>query len=182
MREGESDRARAGEGQRERDTESEADSRLWAVSIEHDAGLELINWEIMTWAEVGCSTDWVTQVPQSHHFLLTPLTHTPHQDISGTPSPSALWGHHSPAAPHLGGWTRPPLPSSWLLAKASDQHSSSHVWEHHDAYKGTSPIYCAVFLQPGHKHPPFALENLPYYSFDPFLPSLYSFPCFRNSR
>ena len=32
----------AGEGQRERETESEAGSRLWAVSTEPDAGLELM--------------------------------------------------------------------------------------------------------------------------------------------
>ena len=39
---------RAGEGQREGDTESEPGSRLWAVSTEPDAGLELMNCEIMT--------------------------------------------------------------------------------------------------------------------------------------
>ena len=40
----------AGEGQRERegDTESEAGSRLLAVSTEPDAGLEPMNHEIMT--------------------------------------------------------------------------------------------------------------------------------------
>ena len=50
--------------EREGDTESEAGSRLWAVSTEPDAGLKLTNCEIMTWAEVGHSTDWATQVPQ----------------------------------------------------------------------------------------------------------------------
>ena len=39
--------------ERERHTESEAGSRLWAVSTEPDAGLKLTNREIMTWAEVG---------------------------------------------------------------------------------------------------------------------------------
>ena len=40
----------AGEGQRQRegDTESEAGSKLSAVSTEPDAGLELMNHEIMT--------------------------------------------------------------------------------------------------------------------------------------
>ena len=57
------ERHRAGEGQREMETESKADSRLWAVSAEPDAGLELTDREIMTWAEVGRFTDWVTQVP-----------------------------------------------------------------------------------------------------------------------
>ena len=28
-----------------------------------DVGLELLNWEIMTWAEVGRLTDWATHVP-----------------------------------------------------------------------------------------------------------------------
>ena len=54
----ERDRAWAGEGQREGDTESEAGSRLCA-----DAGLELTDCEIMTWAEVSCLTDWATQAP-----------------------------------------------------------------------------------------------------------------------
>ena len=53
-----------GEGQREGDTESEAGSRLWAVSTEPDAGLELTVREIMTWAEVGRLTDQATQAPQ----------------------------------------------------------------------------------------------------------------------
>ena len=52
-----------GEGQREGDTESETGSRLWAVSTEPDVGLELMDREIMTWAEVGRLTDWATQVP-----------------------------------------------------------------------------------------------------------------------
>ena len=42
----------AGGAEREGDTESEAGSRLWAVSTEPDAGLEPTNCEIMTWAEV----------------------------------------------------------------------------------------------------------------------------------
>ena len=38
----------SGEGQRERETESEAGSRLCAVSTEPDAGLEPTDREIMT--------------------------------------------------------------------------------------------------------------------------------------
>ena len=49
--------------EREGDTGSEASSRLWAVSTEPHAGLELKNCEIMTWAEVGRLTDWGTQAP-----------------------------------------------------------------------------------------------------------------------
>ena len=47
----------AGEEQREGDTESEAGSRLPAVSTEPDAGLELTNRGIMTCAQVRGSTD-----------------------------------------------------------------------------------------------------------------------------
>ena len=43
--------------EREGDTESEAGSRLRAVSTEPDVGLEPTNREIMTRAEVGRSTD-----------------------------------------------------------------------------------------------------------------------------
>ena len=46
-----------GGAEREGDTESEAGSRLRAVSTEPDTGLEPTNHEIMTWAEVGCLTD-----------------------------------------------------------------------------------------------------------------------------
>ena len=56
-----------GGAEREGDTESEAGSRLWAISPEPNAGLELTDREIMTWAEVGRLTDWATQAPQ---FLL----------------------------------------------------------------------------------------------------------------
>ena len=49
--------------EREGDTESEAGSRLWAISPEPDAGLELTDREIVTWAEVGRPTNWATQAP-----------------------------------------------------------------------------------------------------------------------
>ena len=51
--------------ERERETESEAGSRLWAVSTEPEpeAGLEPMNRDIMTWAEVGRVTHWATQAP-----------------------------------------------------------------------------------------------------------------------
>ena len=42
-----------GEEQRERETESEAGSRLQAVSTKPDTGLESTNREIVTGAEVG---------------------------------------------------------------------------------------------------------------------------------
>ena len=52
-----------GGSERERDTESETGPRLWAISPEPDAGLELTDHEIVTWAEVGRLTDRATQVP-----------------------------------------------------------------------------------------------------------------------
>ena len=45
------------EGQREGDPESEAGSRLRAVSTEPDVGLDPTNLKIMTGAEVGGLTD-----------------------------------------------------------------------------------------------------------------------------
>ena len=57
-----------GEGQREGDTESETGSRLWAVGTEPDAGIELTDHKIMTWAEVGRLTDWATQAPPQNFF------------------------------------------------------------------------------------------------------------------
>ena len=38
-------------------------SRLCADSSKPDAGLELMNCEIMTWAEIEGSTNWATQAP-----------------------------------------------------------------------------------------------------------------------
>ena len=66
-RERERDRVWMGDGQREweGDTESEAGSRLWAVSTEPEVGLELTEYEIMTWAEVRRLTNWATQAPQN---------------------------------------------------------------------------------------------------------------------
>ena len=55
--------------EREGDTESEADPRLWAVSTEPDVELELMDREIMTWAEVGRLTDRATQAPRFYVFL-----------------------------------------------------------------------------------------------------------------
>ena len=55
-----------GGAEREGDTESEAGSRLRAISPEPNAGLELTNREIMTWVEVGRLTDWATQAPLFH--------------------------------------------------------------------------------------------------------------------
>ena len=54
---------------REGDTESEAGSRLWAVSTKSHAGLELTDSKIMTWAEVGPLADWATQAPPKEIFL-----------------------------------------------------------------------------------------------------------------
>ena len=65
------ERVRAGEGQREEeDAESEAGSRLWAVSTDPGVGLKLMDWDIMTWAKVGHLTDWAPWAPQDMHGLL----------------------------------------------------------------------------------------------------------------
>ena len=41
-------------------------SRLQALSCQHRSWPRVWTHEIMTWAEVGCLTDWATQVP---HFI-----------------------------------------------------------------------------------------------------------------
>ena len=64
----ERDSAQEEEGQREEDTESQAGSRLWAVSTQPDMGLKPTNREIMTWAEVGRLTYWATPVPLESWF------------------------------------------------------------------------------------------------------------------
>ena len=52
-----------GGAEREGDTELEAGSRLWALSTEPNAGLELTSYEILTWAKVGGLIHWATQAP-----------------------------------------------------------------------------------------------------------------------
>ena len=72
------ERARAeGGAEREGDTESEAGSGLRAVSTEPDAGLKLMDREIMTWAEVGHLTDWATQAPLHSTFFFFFFFFTP---------------------------------------------------------------------------------------------------------
>ena len=63
------ERNRVEKGQRERETESETGSRLWAVSTAPDMGLKLMNFEIMTWAEVRHLTAWATPAPWSSPSL-----------------------------------------------------------------------------------------------------------------
>ena len=48
---------RGGGAESEGDTDSEAASRLWAVSTEPDVGLEPMKRETMTGAKVGCLTN-----------------------------------------------------------------------------------------------------------------------------
>ena len=68
MREREKQSMSGGVSEREGDTESEASSRLCAVTTEPDAGLELMDWDIMTWAEVRRLSDWATQAPSHSYF------------------------------------------------------------------------------------------------------------------
>ena len=61
------DRARQSvsrEGQGERETQNLKQDPGSKLSAEPDAGLKPMGSEILTWAEVGRSTDWATQVPQ----------------------------------------------------------------------------------------------------------------------
>ena len=68
------ERVWVGEGQRERETQNpKQTSGSEPSSTEPDAGLELTDREILTWAEVGSLTDWVTQVPPNLHFCLQGL-------------------------------------------------------------------------------------------------------------
>ena len=62
-REIETEREQGRGREREKETESEAGSSLWAVSTEPNAGFELTNSEIVTWAEAGHLTHWATQAP-----------------------------------------------------------------------------------------------------------------------
>ena len=64
-----------GGAEREGNTQSEAGSRLWAISPEPDAGLELADREIVTWAEVGRLTDWATQAPPVDIILINTQTY-----------------------------------------------------------------------------------------------------------
>ena len=61
---GGAEREREREWMNEWMNESEAGSRLRAVGVEPDVGLEPTNHEIMTWAEVGHLINWSTQAPQ----------------------------------------------------------------------------------------------------------------------
>ena len=65
--------------EREGDTKSEAGSRLWAVSIEPNAGLELMSREIMTWAEVGCLTE-PSRHPKKEPFYVNIFKHKQRRD------------------------------------------------------------------------------------------------------
>ena len=55
-----------GGAETEGDTESKAGSRLPAVSTEPNAGLELTNYEIMTWAEVNAE---LTEPPRRPYHV-----------------------------------------------------------------------------------------------------------------
>ena len=79
----ERDRVWAEEEQREGDTESKVGSRLQAVCTAPDAGLKLTSCAIMTWAEVGHSTDWATQVPLNFFNVYSFLRDRERQSASG---------------------------------------------------------------------------------------------------
>ena len=82
------------EREREGDTEAKAGSRLWAVSTEPNAGLELTNREIMTWAEVGRLTDWATQAPPISSLKTKTCLLAQYCEIHSLQSPSATFCFH----------------------------------------------------------------------------------------
>ena len=73
-RERQRDRVWVGRGRERGGHRIWSSSRLWAVSTETDTGLKLTDCEIMTWAEVGRSTDWATQAPHIQNFLSSKST------------------------------------------------------------------------------------------------------------
>lgn len=86
---------------------------------------------------------------------------TSHRDLSPPPptrtaqqrrSISTVWGHGSPAAPHLGPWTRPPPPSLGLLAKASGSAGLWPCWGASRCLQGAVIARCAAFFQHRHGH------------------------------
>ena len=70
LRERESAHTSRGGTKREGDTESEAGSRIQAVSSEPNMGLKPMNCEIPTWTEVGLLTDGAARCPKRCYILL----------------------------------------------------------------------------------------------------------------
>ena len=67
---------RGREGQRDRETQNpKRGSRLRAVSTEPDVGLELMNHEIMSWAEIGHSTSRLSHPGAPRLFICLFLSH-----------------------------------------------------------------------------------------------------------
>ena len=73
-RERERERARAGEGQSERETQNPKQAPGSELSAQPDTRLKPMNYGVMTWAKVGCLTDWATQVPLSIRTSNTSFT------------------------------------------------------------------------------------------------------------
>ena len=76
-----------GRGQREGDTESQAGSRLWAVSAEPDAGLEPTEHKIVIWSEIKSQTlNWLSHPgsPKKFSFYVIKVMVLPCTDICFT--------------------------------------------------------------------------------------------------
>ena len=58
------------------------------MSTESNAGLELMNCKVMTWAEVGCLMDWATQVPPWNQLLKTGIRNKLHTHYQSLPKPT----------------------------------------------------------------------------------------------
>ena len=89
-----------GGAENEGNTESKAGSGLWAVSTEPSVGLELTDYEIMTWAQVECLTDQATQAPLHTFFFnmkfIVKLVSIQHPVLIPT---GALLNVHHPLSP-----------------------------------------------------------------------------------
>ena len=140
----ERDRAWTGEGQREGDAESETGSRLRAVSPEPDTGLELMDREIVTWAEVGHLTDWDTQASLNVCFLRH----------------SQFWDPEEESWLHLHSHLITPtvvliLPPSWRLLKSLSMSSIFCIMPltvRLPHYMVSSPIGSNSLMKPNNSH------------------------------
>ena len=116
-----------GGAEREGDTESEAGSRLWAVSIEPDPGLELTDLlqltdrEIMTWAEVRSLTDWATQAPLRGHKHLEDSFNLPNSSNGITTNHGRMKIPLSPRLPHRQ-YSRANLYTRFYCLQRSNSH------------------------------------------------------------
>ena len=113
-----------GGAESEGDTDSKAGSGLWAVSTEPVAGLEPMNREIMTWAEVGSLTNWATRVPL-RVFILNQASRL----HSVSPRFTKAWQQPSPVSYLRKGFDKEPLGSSQSRLPVLGLPRGDRVWD-----------------------------------------------------